>query len=158
MNPVLSGRVKNQATPTASDIKQTVARTKPQLATDVSELLLLCRLQAVFCGLEVSARVHHGLVKPQLVEVIRNVVVKTYRPPVACSGVTFTSQPGGLGCRAVHGRKPQQPTSQSQFLLRAPGFLREMLGQSKYGEDVSADIEFVVDVSFTEGDLLGGAE
>src|SRR5258708_5215812 len=158
MNSVFSGRMKDQTTPAATNIEQPLAGTKPQLAADVIELLLLCRFQTIFCRLEVSAGIHHRPVEPQLVEIVGNIVVKADRLPVTGSGVKSASQPGGLRPVVTLRRQAQQQTCQLQLLFRSPVSLREMLRQRKNRKDVSGDVEFVMDVSFTKRDLPGSAE
>src|SRR4029079_10731452 len=71
---VLRG-VHREGSPTAADVEETLARLQPQLGANVVELGDLRLLERVPRRAEVSARVHHARVEPQLVELVGDVVM-----------------------------------------------------------------------------------
>lgn len=65
----------HERAPAAADVEQALAGLKPDLGEDVVDLLDLRGGEILVAVLEVRARVHHVLVEPQLVELVRDVVV-----------------------------------------------------------------------------------
>src|SRR5579884_124517 len=76
VNSVFARRVHDKSTPATADIQQPLARTKPQLAANVFELLLLRGSYIVVGRFEIGAGIHHRWVEPQLVKVVGEIVVK----------------------------------------------------------------------------------
>src|SRR5215471_4939685 len=72
---VLLRRPENQSPPTAADIEKLLTRLEHELATDVVELLGLCRVERIAIALEVGAGVHHPLVEPHAIERVGDIVV-----------------------------------------------------------------------------------
>ena len=69
-------RVKDERAPAAADIKQVLTGTEAQFAAEIIKLAFLCRIEVIVWRLEISAGINHAPIEPQLVEVIRYIVVK----------------------------------------------------------------------------------
>jgi hypothetical protein len=76
-----------EGAPSAADVEKALAGLEAQLRANVVELLQLRRLEAVAFLPEVSARVHHARVEPELVELVGHVVVMLDRLAIAAPGV-----------------------------------------------------------------------
>ena len=69
------GGVDQHSTPAAADIHQCVSGLQLKFPANMFVLLLLCLLERVVLMTEVRTGVGHALVKPQLVEVIPEIVM-----------------------------------------------------------------------------------
>ncbi|KAF1858522.1 hypothetical protein Lal_00015039 [Lupinus albus] len=70
-----AGRADHERAPAAADVEQRLARLHADLGEDVVDLLLLGRREVFVAVLEIGARVHHGRVEEQAVELVGDVVV-----------------------------------------------------------------------------------
>ena len=75
--------VNEQGAPSATDVEQTLPRTQAQFAAEIIEFVFLCCIEIIVWRLKVGAGVDHPSVKPQPVEIVRNIVMKCYRAPIA---------------------------------------------------------------------------
>lgn len=93
----------HERAPAAADVEQALAGLQLDLRQDVVDLLDLRGGEILVAVLEVRARVHHVLVEPQLVELVRDVVVVLDRLLVgALRVIEVALHAGELAC-AGHG-------------------------------------------------------
>src|SRR5260370_40686464 len=84
---VIRSGVKQQSSPAAADIQETLVRLQAQLAANEVELVSLGRLQRLAPGRKIRARIHHLIVEKQPVEVVRHIVVMANGVAIACLAV-----------------------------------------------------------------------
>src|SRR6266480_3792770 len=157
MNAVMTSGRHDQPAPATSDIEQAFSRFEAKLAADVIELLSLRTVQVVIRRVEIRAGVHHRRIEPQLVEVVRNIVMKADGALIARFRMSQPMQlRERLGFVRVSGKAEQQ-RSKAQFFCRAEMFFQKVFGYRKYGENVAGKVKVVVNVSFATGDLAVGA-
>ena len=79
----MSRGVDEQSAPAATDVEQTLPRTQAQFAAEIIEFVLLGCIKAIVWRLKVCAGIHHAPIKPQAIKIIRNIVMKCHRTPIA---------------------------------------------------------------------------
>ena len=137
-------RLQSEATPAAADFKDVVVRADAGAVQDRVDLVALGRLQAVPGIEEQAARVAHGRVEEQPVEVVAQVVVGADVAPAALRGVVAAQVAEKVDRPSGQGR-PQPPVVDR---LLAQG------EQAEQGHQVRA-VPVAVRVGLTETDVRG---
>src|SRR6266446_598344 len=84
-------RVNDQGAPTATDVEQTLARTKAQLAAEIIEFAFLRHVKVVVSRDEIGAGINHSRIEPQTVKIIRDIVMKRDRAPIVLQRVLLAA-------------------------------------------------------------------
>ena len=157
LDAVLPRRVEGQSSPSASDVEQAFAPLQPQLPADVVQLPFLGGIQVVAGVREIPAGVHHPLVQPQGIEFVGHVVVIGDGLPVPPQRVEGAAQPFRRTCSpmTVGGRQGEQETRETKALGQAQADANQAVREDKRAAEVPFDIEIVIKIRFTEGELLG---
>ena len=85
-------RVNDQCAPATSDVEHRVTWIEHELATNMIELGLLSAIKIIVRPLKVGTRIHHGVVEPQRIKIVRHVIVKRNRIAVFCLRVFFNAR------------------------------------------------------------------
>src|SRR5258706_9481313 len=92
--------IDDQSAPATTDIQQALSRTQAQLATNVVQLTLLCRVQGIVGRGKVRTGVDHASIQPQCIKIIRTVIVIGDGLPITLFGVACPVQ---FCCRIMRG-------------------------------------------------------
>src|SRR5207302_6225938 len=92
MNTEMFCGIQDERAPSTTDIEQTLPGPEPQLATDIIELLLLCIIEIIARRVEISTRINHATVEPEMIKLIRQIVMKRHGFAIALDRV-FSAPP-----------------------------------------------------------------
>ena len=143
--------------PATTDVEQALAGAQPQLAADVIQFGDLRGVEVVMRAAEIRARINHPRIQPELVEIVRDVVVKRDRLPVAFLGMARTAQRdrAAFRRRLVRGRQLHEPVVVGERRQPARRTLLERRGQIDGLLHVARDVEIAAQIGL--GEALGRA-
>src|ERR1700681_2066232 len=88
---VVLRRIDHQGPPSATDVEEFLVRLQRELSADMLELRLLGGVETNLGIFEICAGIHHGMIQPQRIKFVRNIIVKMNGISIFCLRMRFDS-------------------------------------------------------------------